>query len=192
MLKKIGIIIGCWILLLAGALLATLFIENPSEQASAAGRGFQTMVAVASLPVDCGVGVSIEDTFTKVFEIGVFVVSNADSLVEMTYDGRVNANSTTTSGVVFELRVDDTASSIGRVRTVIKKSETGFDGVPVSFTGAFSGLTAGQHTVSMWARAPFGTANFVELDPGCWGTDKVLVIEHFPFGANYLPAVSRK
>ena len=95
------------------------------------------------------------------------------------------------TGLVYELRVDDAASSAGRIRGVLKSDETGNGvGRSVSMGGFFEGLSAGTHTASLWARVANGTtATTVMYDPGCWSSDHVLVKEYLPFGAIALPAV---
>lgn len=48
------------------------------------------------------------------------------------------------------------------------------------FFGVFENLPAGDHTVSIWARANSGSATGVLFDPGCWnsaGVNYLLVTE---------------
>lgn len=46
-------------------------------------------------------------------------------------------------------------------------------------TGVFEGLGRGTHTVSIWVRtSQVGAATQVMVDPGCWGTDQVVVEEY--------------
>ena len=61
----------------------------------------------------------------------------------------------------------------------------------VSITGMFAGLTAGNHTASMWVRTYLGTATSAYLDPGCWYTDVLIVKEYLPFGMAFLPMIKR-
>jgi hypothetical protein len=110
---------------------------------------------------------------------------------ELTFNGRIFVGSFTSgTGAVFELRVDDVPSTIGRARANLRTAQAGGGGVPVSITGIFSGLAAGPHTASMWVRTSAGgAANQALVDPGCWSTDVLIVKEHLPYGASFLPAI---
>ena len=57
----------------------------------------------------------------------------------------------------------------------------------------WTGLPAGLHTVSLWARVANGsTASTVIYDPGCWSSDHVTIKEYLPFGSVALPAILRE
>jgi len=139
----------------------------------------------------CPSSITAASTYGKVADLGTFEVQASGSLVEVTFHGRLYAGSTDGTGLQYELRVDDAESASGRVRGVLKQEETGGGvGRSVSMGGFFEGLSAGTHTVSMWARVANGTtAASVMYDPGCWSSDHVLVKEYLPFGAVALPAV---
>jgi len=139
----------------------------------------------------CPSSITATSTYGKVADLGTFEVQASGSLVEVTFHGRLYAGSTDGTGLQYELRVDDAESASGRVRGVLKQEEMGGGvGRSVSMGGFFEGLSAGTHTVSMWARVANGTtAASVMYDPGCWSSDHVLVKEYLPFGAVALPAV---
>ena len=82
------------------------------------------------------------------------------------------------TGVVFELRVDDLPSNVGNATALIKTAGTND---PISITGAFTGLTAGTHTLSFWVKAIGGTATDAGWDKDCLnsnGINNVLVEEY--------------
>jgi hypothetical protein len=137
------------------------------------------------LDVNCPAnGVSYSSAFTKVADIGTFTKLQANSTIEVTFDGRtyVSTVSFGSAGAIFELRVDNTATSNGRARASYRYSEAGngnLIGVQTSITGIFTGLAATTHTVSMWiqAKEAAGSGTGAQLDPGCFGTDHVVVKE---------------
>lgn len=138
-------------------------------------------------------------TYSKIGDLGTFEVQSAESLVEITFHGRLYAFSTDGGGVKFELRIDDAASTIGRIRGLVKENEMGnvpgkfAVGTPVSMGGFWEGLSVGTHTVSMWAQVTNGTtAANAMYDPGCWSSDHVMIKEYLPFGTVALPAVLRE
>jgi len=130
------------------------------------------------LNVNCsGSGVSYSATFTKVADIGTFTKQVANSTLELTFNGRTYATfSFGVPGAIFELRVDNAATSNGRARASYR--ENGVD-VQTSITGIFTGLAAGNHTVSMWVQGVGvgGGGAGAQLDRGCWNTDHVVVKE---------------
>lgn len=139
----------------------------------------------------CPSSITAGTSYTKIADLGTFEVQSADSVVETTFYGRVYASSTDGSGLQYELRVDDAASSVGRIRAVLKAGEVGSGvGRAVSMGGFFEGLSESTHTVSLWARVANGTtASTVMYDPGCWSSDHVVIKEYLPFGTVALPTV---
>ena len=136
-----------------------------------------------SLPV-------VTTTYEKLTDLGTFSIQSGDSMVEATFNGRIFVDSFANStGAVFELRVDDLPSGVGRARANLRTAEAGGGGRPVSITGFFTGLPAGEHTASMWVRTFYGSANIAMVDPGCWSTDVLIVKEYTPFGFTYLPSL---
>lgn len=131
----------------------------------------------------------IGSTFAKVQDIDTFNVQSADSLIEITFNGRLFADTMTGNGINFELRVDDLASTYGRARAVLRSDELLNDGgIQASMTGIFDALAPGEHTLSLWAFATnSGTATGVQTDPGCFSTDHAVIKEFLPFGTIALP-----
>lgn len=131
-----------------------------------------------SIAANCPSSADINGTFTKISNIGTYMKAGDDSVLNIVYSGRLRVATTTGTGVKFELRIDDTPTTSGRIRGVVKAAEVGGDGVAVTMEGFFSGLSAGSHTVSMWAQAGGGaSATGVMYDPGCWSSDQVVIKE---------------
>lgn len=139
--------------------------------------GSKGILSTTVLTASCPPAVDPGTTYIKIANIGTFNKLEDVSTIEATFNGRIRAASATGSGLVFELRIDDTATTNGRARASLKASETGIEGVQSSITGIFTGLSAGSHTVSLWVRASAGTAVDAMYDPGCWSTDVVIVKE---------------
>jgi hypothetical protein len=120
----------------------------------------------------------VGNSYVKLADLGTFSKLHGSTPIEVVYQGRIAVVGTIGgTGVHFELRIDNVASTVGRARANIKKAEAGSDGIPVSITGYFTGLSQGNHTVSMWVSDTYGTSTDVMLDPGCWSTDVAIVKE---------------
>ncbi len=145
------------------------------------GAGLTTagLVKTTVLDVNCGTSVDYATTYKKVADIGTFTKVRANSTIEVTFNGRlyVGTMAAGATGAQFELRVDSAATTNGRARASLRRSEVGGGGVPTSITGIFTGLSAGAHTVSMWIQGALGGGTKAILDPGCWETDHVVIKE---------------
>ncbi|WP_345990342.1 hypothetical protein WCX18_05255 [Sulfurimonas sp. HSL1-2] len=137
----------------------------------------ETGMKVTVLNVSCPSSVSVTTAYTKIATIGSFAKVQDDTKLNIVFSGRLAVATMTGTGVIFELRIDDAATTLGRIRGSVKSAEIGISGVPVTMEGFFSGLTAGPHTVSMYARATSGGATGVQYDTGCWSTDSVIIKE---------------
>jgi len=120
---------------------------------------------------------SVIATYAKILNIGSFSQNDANSTVEITFHGTIMLSTSTGSGALFELRVDDTASSNGRAIAAIPHQEVG-SRVHASMAGIFTNLGSGVHTVSIWARVPSGSGNNAIVSPGCYSSDHVIVKEY--------------
>lgn len=178
------------VLLLGVALALLLAVAGYSAGRSSAAPTVTPPVLSTVIEPACPFSITAGSDYTKIADMGTFDVQAAESLVELTFHGRVYASATNGSGVAFELRVDDAPSPAGRIRAVIRPFEVG-NGSSVSMGGFFEGLAPGTHTISMWARVGGGGtfANNVMYDPGCWSSDHVLVKEYLPFGTVAVPLV---
>ena len=117
-------------------------------------------------------------TFQKIGNIGNVSKVDPGSRLEVSYYGRVYVVDVTSTGAYFEMRVDDVATTNGRANIHVKKSEIGSSGIPAFFTAVFSGLGAGNHSISMWVRAQgTGTGTSAGYNPGNWAGDYVIVRE---------------
>lgn len=173
-------------LVFAGAVLALLFMQGTPRVARGAAALSPT-VRHTVLNVSCDSVANFGSEYAKIKDIGNFTVESGDSAVEVTYQGRVNVDTLVgATGSVFELRVDNLASTVGRARAHI--NTVGSQGEHVTFSGIFLGLEPGAHTVSVWVRTSTGdTGMGGRVDPGCWSSDVVIVREYAPFGHVFLP-----
>ena len=170
---------------LSGTYSSAVTFNNAANSFTGNGSGLINagLVRTTVLNVNCpGSGVSYAAAYTKVADIGTFTKSLANSTIEVTFNGRtyVSAVSFGSAGAIFELRIDNAATSNGRARASYRYSEGGNTaGVQTSITGIFTGLAATTHTVSMWiqAKEAGGSGTGAQLDPGCWSTDHVVVKE---------------
>jgi hypothetical protein len=57
-------------------------------------------------------------------------------------------------------------------------------------SAVYENLAAGNHPLSLWAQATnFGSATGVQVDPGCFHSDHIVVKEFLPFGSIAVPLV---
>jgi len=131
-------------------------------------------------PAGCVSLATVTTTTTKIGDMGTFTKNSASTFVEITVQTnlKVQTFNAGCGGVVFELRVDGVATTYGNATALLQMAATN---LPASINGIFSGLGAGTHTVSLWARTSVGTASTAYWDPGCWngfGTNNVLIKEY--------------
>lgn len=134
-------------------------------------------IAFTVLPVNCTSVASFGTTYVKIADIGTVRKLDATSRLDITFNGRIYVKSIIGTGALFELRVDNLATTNGRARANLKAAEVGTDGLPVSIIGIFTGFGAGNHTVSLWVAASSGSGTVGGMDPGCWSSDHVVVKE---------------
>ncbi len=82
------------------------------------------------------------------------------------------------TGVEFEIRVDNTKTTIGNATALVKDPKKF---VPISINGVFKDLASGSHIVSLWAKSSIGNATDAQYDPGCYnsaGINNVLIKEY--------------
>ena len=141
-----------------------------------------SLIKYSFLNANCPGGAThnFTNTFSKISNIGTISKADATSKLEVTYYGRIFvATFNESTGAYFELRVNDNPTTNGRANVNLRASEAGGYGIPASFTGVFTGLSAGIHTISMWVRAvgSTGTGTLASYNPGCWQGDYVIVRE---------------
>lgn len=150
------------------------------------------MVNAQVFDVNCATAINLTTTYAKYQDLATFTVQSPNSTVEVTFNGRIRVGSFAGStGAIFELRVDNAATTHSRARAKFGVTDSPNEGIQASITGIFTGLTAGNHTASMWVRTFYGTGTGAMLDPGCWGTDSLIVREYTPFGFTFMPSVQR-
>ncbi len=135
---------------------------------------------VSSLqPTGCQSLVSVTAAYQKIGDLGAFTKNAAGTVVKLNLQTTVYTTTFTgATGTVFELRVDDVPTAIGNATALITSAGSN---IPVSISGAFNGLTAGVHTLSLWVKAVGGTATDAGWDKDCLnsaGTNNVLVEEY--------------
>lgn len=122
----------------------------------------------------------VTTTFQKITDIATFTKTADETLVRLDLAGRVRIdNGSGGTGAIFELRIDDTATTLGEANMLVRPDDYGTH-VQHPLFGVFTGLPAGAHTVSIWVRVNGGTANNAYFDPGCWngsGVNQLLVTE---------------
>lgn len=96
-----------------------------------------------------------------------FTKANANTKIEVTVNSRFAAGTfTTATGISFEIRINDAATKyVGNTGAITTSGGNEF----ISMYAVFTGLAAGTHTVSLWAKTNAGTSSSVLADPGCWG-----------------------
>lgn len=151
--------------------------KNSDEFADTIHSHSGLLLGTTVLDVRCEGKDIFSTDYKKILDVGTFTKLDSDSLVDLTFNGRISIESLTGTGARFELRVDDSATTNGRARANIKSSEAGINGIWVSMKGIFTGLDAGSHTVSIWVQASTGTGTDAYVDPGCWSTDHIVIME---------------
>lgn len=163
---------------LSGTYSSAVVFNNAGNSYTGNGSGLTGtgLAQTTVLNVNCpGSGVSYSTSFTKVADIGAFTKLLANSTIEVVFNGRTYATYTFgLPGAIFELRVDNTATSNGRARASYRESGVA---VQTSITGIFPGLLPGNHAVSMWIQGVGGGGAGAQLDQGCFSTDSVVVKE---------------
>jgi len=167
-------------------------VQSPRSTKAAPQTAGAQMLGVDVINVYNSSLANVTITFTKLGDLGNFTVNSADSLLELTFNGRISiGNLLTSTGAIFELRVDDTPSPIGLAQAIVTTDVNTSYGFPAVFTGFFSGLPVGDHTVSIWVRTLYQTATNASIDPGNLGANVLIVKEHLPFGVAYLPMIAK-
>ncbi|MCP4902389.1 MAG: hypothetical protein GY906_35935 [bacterium] len=116
---------------------------------------------------------------TKIADIGTFPVSPNSSVVELTYNGRFKVSDfdPSSTGAIFELRVDDQTTNLGHAASHILEVEASIFGTALGITGIFPNLSAGVHTASVWVTGAYAGGSHAAVNPDGW-FDQLLVTEH--------------
>ena len=124
------------------------------------------------LTTACASQASVPNTFVKITDLATITKEHDDTLLRLDLANRLFVASMTNTGVIFELRVDDQPTTVGEATALYRSTSVGTT-LQLPFFGVFPELTAGTHTVSVWARANAGSATDVMIDPGCWNSADV-------------------
>jgi hypothetical protein len=175
---------------LLGGLVSAILVPVPA--AAARLEAMQAQVKVTTLPVIASTLPNISNTWTRIHDVGNFMVANPGSLVEVTFQGRLSVASMTGNGVIFELRVDNASPGYDSGQGLVELSQVNMH-VSNTFSGYWSGLSAGLHTVSIWVstEAQDETGTVANMNPGGWPSTIVIVKEYLPVGSTYLPVMQR-
>jgi len=129
-------------------------------------------------PLGCQALAAPTTTYQKIGDMGTFTKNSAGTMIELNVQTNIYVQAFGSgASAVFELRVDDVATTIGNATALLR--EASFS-KPVTFIGIFTGLTSGIHTVSLWVKEVNGSATNAVYDAGCFnsiGTNNVLVKE---------------
>jgi len=143
------------------AIIIALFMMNSQVLAQDTYIKFgslnQSSITVGTDWVECGTGTH---TFNK---------STNESVVEVHLNSRVRAATMNANGVRFQIRIDGNTPIYGNQASLSSMYNQTVDFV--SIFAVFDNVSAGAHTVEVWARAAGGggTADGVLVDPGGWG-----------------------
>lgn len=115
-------------------------------------------------------------TFQKIDEFVTFIKERDDTVVEVTLNSRAGGGTFAggATGVGFEVRIDGNAPTWGNRAAITTSDSIDF----ISIFAVFDGLPAGEHRVSVWALAWWGSSTGVNLDPGSFG-GRIIVKETF-------------
>lgn len=113
--------------------------------------------------------VSVTTTWTALSTGGPhsFTKANDGTMIEVYVNSRFRGGTFSgASGISFTVRIDDTIEyDIGNEGSIISSGTEDF----LSIIGVFQNLSAGSHTVSIYARANVGSSSGVVVDPGGFG-----------------------
>lgn len=147
---------------------------------NASWQDFTTKIS-AIQPVGCQKLDAVTTSYQKIADLGTFTKTLAGTYLELNWQSNVmvNAFAGGATGAIYELRVDNTATTIGNA-TALFRSTLATEYLPVNITGLFNGLSAGTHTASVWVKTVYGSATGAYFDPGCFnsfGTNTLLIKE---------------
>ena len=102
----------------------------------------------------------------------------------------VAAGLSSSTKVIFELRVDDTPSAIELADAIVTANEVALLGFPASIVRLFSRPAAGDHTASMRVTTYYNTVYAASIDPGSLSANILIGEEQKPFVVSFLPMIN--
>ena len=129
-------------------------------------------------PAECRSLEVVTTEYQKVGDLGTFDKSKGRSMIGLEYAttfdiGTLDDGAT---AVAFEMRVDNEPTSLGSAILLLKQ---GGPDTPGTITGYFPGLSAGEHTVSIWAKTFNGPGTEAFVDPGCYPDVNAIYVSEF-------------
>jgi hypothetical protein len=128
-------------------------------------------------PAGCKTLLAVTSAFQKIADMGSFTKNSAGTKIKLTLQTNLSVDSVGGGGAIYELRIDDQATTLGNATAFIKAGGNSF---PITIGGIYAGLSNAPHTVSLWVKAVSGTAKNAGWDKDClnpMGTNNVLVEE---------------
>ena len=133
---------------------------------------------MAFTPPGCQQLPAVTSSFQKIANLGTFTKAAADTMAEVNFSTTLFTQSSTGTGTVFELRIDDKQTTLGKA-TALTRQPGAF--ITAHLQGVFPGLSSGTHTVSIWALSTNGNATQAMYDAGCFNSANVnnVYVEEF-------------
>lgn len=131
----------------------------------------------AFTPPGCQQLPTVTSSFQKIANLGTFTKLSSSTMARINFSTTLFTASSTGTGTVFELRVDDQPTALGKA-TALTRQPGVF--ITADLEGVFPNLAAGAHTVSIWALSTNGNATQAMYDAGCFnsvGANNVYVEE---------------
>jgi len=118
--------------------------------------------------------INATSTWTKIDDFVSFTKDNAATDIEvvMNTKAKVGTFAGGALSVQYQIRIDNNSTTLSNEGAISVSGGSDF----ISIIAIFQGLSAGSHTVSVWAKTNTGTSNSVYLDPGGIG-GRILVKE---------------
>lgn len=136
-----------------------------------------TSTVTAFQPPGCPSLATASTTPAKIADLGTFTKQSDDTLLRVDYSTAFEVQSSASTGVIYEVRIDGVRTSTGLASLLVREVDTS---VPGTITGLFTGISSGVHTVEVWAATANSTASGVFVDIGCFNskaTNNVYVTE---------------
>lgn len=122
--------------------------------------------------------VTVTSTWTKLITTTgthTFTKHSAATKIEVYVNSRfgIGTLSGGAQGIFIRVRLDNTTTpNFDNLGSIVQSNSKEF----LSLFAVFEGVSAGNHTVSIWAQTQSGSATSVHNDPGGWG-GKIIVKE---------------
>lgn len=110
----------------------------------------------------------VTTTYQKIDDYLTFTKNSAETDIEITVNTSVNLGTfTSANGVLLQIRIDGTIIPTYGVKEYGITDQNAK--THISMYSVYTGLAAGSHIVSIWAKSNAGTCTNVLLDSGGWG-----------------------